>query len=80
MNVSLKTAMAVGFILAVPLFAAPALGAETRESEYKPSRYRAAEFAKAQAFVTTPMPILRALETDGLGRNDEECNMGCVDH
>jgi hypothetical protein len=80
MNVSLKTAMAVGFILAAPLFAVPALGAPPRELEHKSSRYQTADFANAQAFVTPPMPILRALETDGLSRNDEECNVGCLDH
>jgi hypothetical protein len=88
--------MALGFILAIPLFALPALGAPAHETGHKPAHHRAADFAKARALVNSP-PVLipeavlplgaeyhgqqRPLpETDGLSRADDECNFGCIDH
>jgi hypothetical protein len=96
MNALLRAPMRLAFTLAVSLFALPALGAPTHETGHKPTHHRVADFAKARAFlnpapVLFPEAILpsglenhdrlrRLPETDGLGRNDEDCNMGCVDH
>jgi hypothetical protein len=96
MNASHGAPMALGFILAIPLFVLPALGAPAHETGHKPSHHRAADLAKARALVSpssdlVPEAVLplgaeyhgqqRPLpETDGLGRADEECNFGCIDH
>jgi hypothetical protein len=96
MNASLRAPTALGFILAIPLFALPALSAPTHETGHKPTHHRAADFAKARALVSPP-PVLipeavlppepenhsrltTAPETDGLSRKDEECSFGCIDH
>ena len=42
-----------------------------------------ANFAKATALVAPAFPAARSPslpETDGLSRNDEDCNYGCIDH
>ena len=79
MNASPKVSMALGFILAFPLFALPALGASAPEVDQMQADHRVADIAKAKALVR---PATRALDarTDGLSRNDEDCNMGCIDH
>jgi len=96
MNASHGAPTVLAFILAIPLFALPALGAPAHETGHKQAHHHVADFAKARALVSTP-PVLvpeavlplgaeyhgqqRPLpETDGLGRNDEECNFGCIDH
>jgi hypothetical protein len=80
MNVSLKSPMTLGLILAISLLAVPARGAPAPKTMQEPAHHQMANLAKAQAFVGPATPVLRGEETDGLGRNDEECNMGCVDH
>jgi hypothetical protein len=81
MNVSRKVLAALGLILTVPLLAIPALGAPAPTAIQNPEHPQMVNFANAQAFVTSATaPILRAKEIDGLGREDEECNVGCVDH
>jgi hypothetical protein len=81
MNVSRKVLMALGFFLTVPVLAIPALGAPAPAAIRNPEHRQMFNFANAQAFVTSAAaPILRAKEIDGLGREDEECNVGCVDH
>jgi hypothetical protein len=95
MNACFRASMALGFFLAIPQIAFPALGAPTNGTGHKPAHHRVVAFAKARALVS-PAPVLipaavlpPGLEThgrpstpeaDGLGRNDEDCNMGCVDH
>ena len=96
MNASHGAPIALGFILAIPLFTLPALGDPAHDTGHQPAHHRAAAFAKARALVSPP-PVLipeavlplgaeyhgqqRPMpETDGLGRNDEECNLGCIDH
>jgi hypothetical protein len=79
MNTSLKAPMAVGFLLAMPLFALPAHGAPAYETGNKAAQSRLADFAEARAYVSSETPV-RALDTDGLSRKDDECNMGCIDH
>lgn len=95
MNASHGAPAALAFILAAPLFALPALSASAHDTGYRPAHHRAADFAKARALVSPPVLIPEAVlppgpenrgrlttvpETDGLGRNDEECNFGCIDH
>ncbi len=62
----------------------------------KPAHHHAADFAKARALVSpqpvlVPEAVLptgpenqgrltAAPETNGLGRADDECNLGCIDH
>jgi hypothetical protein len=93
-NASHGAPTALVFVLAIPLFALPALGAPAHDTRHQ--HHRAADFAKARALVSPPpVPVPEAVlplgaeyhgrqrplpETDGLGRGDEECNMGCIDH
>jgi len=51
MNVLIKTATALGFILAIPLFALPAHSAPAYEAGHKPPHHRIADSAKARALV-----------------------------
>jgi hypothetical protein len=80
MSVSIKSPIAFAFTVAISLFALPALGAPAHDTGHKPAQNRIADFANASAFVSPETGLSQALETDGLGRKDEECNMGCVDH
>ncbi len=80
MSVSFKAPMALGFLLAIPLFALPAHGAPASDTGHKPAQRRVADLAGATAYVSLGTPIAQAPETDGLSRKDEECNFGCVDH
>jgi hypothetical protein len=80
MNASHGAPAALGFILAIPLLALPALGAPAHETRQKPAHHRVADFANARALVSPAAPVLQAPETDGLSRKDEECNFGCIDH
>jgi hypothetical protein len=80
MNASHGAPAALGFILAIPLFALPALGAPAHDRGYQPAHQRAADFADAKAYASPRTPVSQAPETDGLSRNDEECNFGCIDH
>ena len=41
---------------------------------------RVADFAQARAYVSLVKPVAQAPETDGLSREDKECNFGCIDH
>ena len=80
MNASHGAPMALGFILAIPLFALPTLGAPAHETGHKPAHHPVADFAEARAYVSPTAPVAQTPETDGLSRKDEECNFGCIDH
>jgi hypothetical protein len=80
MSVSFKAPMAFGFLLAIPMFALPALGAPAHVAGSKPAHHRITDFAQATAYVSPVTPIAQARETDGLSRKDDECNFGCIDH
>ena len=56
MNASRGAPMALGFILAIPFFALPALGAPAREIGHKP-HHRVADFAEARAYVSPTAPV-----------------------
>ena len=83
MNVSVKTATALSFILAVPLFALPAHGAPAYEAGHKPLHHRIADSAKAGALVSpgSYVPAPGNPATDGLSRNPDDCaKYGCIDN
>ena len=83
MNVLIKTATALGFIFAIPLFALPAHGAPSYEAGHKPPDHRIADSAKARALVSSGsyVPAPRKPETDGLSRNPDDCvKYGCIDN
>jgi len=84
MNASIRALTAIGFILAIPLFAIPALGASPAHEEgHKTAHHRVADFAKARALVSpgSDVPAPREPETDGLSRNPDDCaKYGCIDN
>jgi hypothetical protein len=83
MNVLIKTATALGFILAIPLFALPAYGAPADGAGHKPPHQRIVDSAKARALVSpgSYVPAPRKPETDGLSRNPDDCaKYGCIDN
>jgi hypothetical protein len=83
MNVLIKTATALGFILAIPLLALPAYGASAYEAGHKPPYHRIADSAKARALVSSGsyFPAPRKPATDGLSRNPDDCvKYGCIDN
>jgi hypothetical protein len=84
MSVSFKAPMALGFLLAIPLFALPAQGAPVHGAAQEPARHQAhqsQDFAIARAFVSPAPAVFPAHETDGLSRNAEECSRGgCIDN
>ena len=80
MSASIKAPLAFGFLLAIPLFALPAHGALAYATGHKPAQHRVADFAQATAYASPVKPAAQAPETDGLSREDKECNFGCVDH
>jgi hypothetical protein len=95
MNACFRASMALGFFLAIPQVALPALSAPANETGHKPAHHRVVAFAKARALVSrapvlVPAAVLpRELEIhgplwtpepDGLSHNDEECVFGCIDH
>jgi hypothetical protein len=80
MNASHGAPTALGFVLAIQLFALPALGAPAHDTGYQPAHHRAADFAEARAYASPTTTFAQAPETDGLSRKDEECNFGCIDH
>jgi hypothetical protein len=63
MNASIRALTGIGFILAIPLFAIPALGAShAHEEGHKTAHHRVADFAKARALVTRdPLSPLRGI-------------------
>ena len=83
MNVSIKTATVLGFVLAVPLFALPAHGAPSYQTGHKPPHHRIGDSANARALVSpgSYVPAPRKPETDGLSRNPDDCaKYGCIDN
>ena len=80
MNASFKAPMALGLLLAIPLFALPAHGAAAYDTRHQATQRRVADFAQATAYVSPIAPIAQGRETDGLSRKDDECNLGCIDH
>jgi hypothetical protein len=73
-------ALAFGFALAVP---APAYAyvhsAHVYGHVHHATQAKIAPTARALAAVRTTSPAL-TVETDGLSRNSDDCNYGCIDH
>jgi hypothetical protein len=83
MNASFRAPIALGFILVIPLFPIPALGAPAHQAGHKTAHHRVADFAKARALVSpgSYVPAPRKPETDGLSRNSDDCEKyGCIDN
>ncbi|RBP09244.1 hypothetical protein DFR50_12281 [Roseiarcus fermentans] len=82
MNTLSNSTLALGLSL---VFASPhaAFAAGAPDPAPQPSHHRLDPFAKARALVPpaprVAAPAGRVPETDGLSRNTEECNYGCID-
>jgi hypothetical protein len=77
------TALSLGFFMAGA--AAANAGDASRTLMYELHAHRAVnhETVDPRASALAPAPIaalVRRGETDGLSRNDEDCNYGCIDH
>jgi hypothetical protein len=77
-----STAVALGILLAPS--AATYAASEGPSATPRRAVDHGMDFAKARALAPSMAPVLaperRAPETDGLSRNDEDCNYGCIDH
>ena len=80
MNSCFRAHAALGMIFAVAMFAIPASSTPLRELGHKAPYHQADDFTKASALARPAPTASAARGIDGLGRNDEECNFGCVDH
>lgn len=84
MSAVLKASAALGLWFVASAWSLPAFAASSRRVASPPERHPAADSAHASAlatpFVGPSSAPPRAPETDGLSRNDEDCNMGCIDH
>lgn len=73
--------VALGTVLAVPIDAFPADGAPVHK--HLMLRHKGGGMARATA-LTAPAPAASAPQriprTDGLSRDDDDCNYGCIDH
>ena len=86
MTAVLKTSIAFGLALAFsvgPYAAFAAAGSDLPQTS-RPTEESGFDKARALAptFRLRPAPDTRATETetDGLGRNDNDCKFGCTDH
>ena len=81
MNAYLKAPIALALILAVPLFARPALGAPAHETPHRPGHHHMTDFTAATALANPVARVPDEHETDGLSRNAEDCSRGgCIDN
>ncbi len=85
MKTHLKTSLALGLILILNGGAFSAYAASAPDKMTPPARHLHLKdsFAKAKALAPAAVPQApapRVPETDGLSRNDEDCNYGCIDH
>ena len=84
MKTRLQTSLAVGLILILNGGAFSAFAASASDTMTPPARHlNKGGFAKAKALAPVAVPhapVRRIPETDGLSRNDEDCNYGCIDH
>jgi hypothetical protein len=80
----LKTSIALGLMLTFSVapyaaFAADGSGLPQASTPTPESAFAKAK-ALAPAFRLPPALDNRGVETDGLGRNDDDCKYGCTDH
>jgi hypothetical protein len=80
MKMAFISVMALGVAAAAPVMSDPLDTAGVPTSGHLTIHHRAT-FAKATALAApSPVPSKPARETDGLSRNDDDCNYGCIDH
>jgi hypothetical protein len=72
--------LAVGFALTTPVPAYAQVGAQPIYKHKAHVDHFTAIPRTATALAPAPATAVRAPETDGLSRNDEDCNFGCIDH
>jgi hypothetical protein len=74
-------ALAFGFALAKPIPAYAQGGAQPTYKHNTHVRHFMAIPRTATALTPAPATAVRAPETDGLSRNDDDCSkFGCIDH
>jgi hypothetical protein len=83
MNTLIKSVLALGIILALPV-TGYAVGAEEPNPAHRTMHHHKEDFAKVTALAAprgaVVAPSAPSPETDGLSRNDEDCKFGCIDH
>ena len=82
MKTLFKASIVVGIILSLSAAAYPAESGGVVVHSHR-TVHHITNFAKATALAAPALPSARSPslpETDGLSRNDEDCNMGCIDH
>jgi len=83
MNTLIRSALVLGIVLALPV-TGYAVGAEAAKPAEHTMHHHKADLAKATALAAPKgavvAPAAPLQETDGLSRNDEDCNFGCIDH
>ncbi len=84
MKTVLKTSFTLALIAAIGAGTFPVFAASAPEAAPPAARHLRADFAKAKAIaprsLLPPAPAERVPETDGLSRNVEDCNYGCIDN
>ncbi len=74
---------ALGLTIAFNLSAYSVYAASAPDRTQPPAHHHKTDFGKANAVAPADRlqtPAEHVPETDGLGRNDEDCNFGCIDH
>lgn len=84
MTTRLKTCFALGLVLTVSTLSGAAFATEGADAKpaLRPAIARGLDKANAlaPALRLQQRPAARGAETDGLGRNDDDCRYGCLDH
>jgi hypothetical protein len=73
-------ALAFGFALTTPISVYAQVGAQPTYKHKAHVHHFMAIPRTATALTPAPATTVRAPETDGLSRNDNDCNFGCIDH
>ena len=84
MTIVSKATVAAGIVLAMASGLCPAQAESAQADRFKPAHAARADFGTASAlapdFGLRPSLGERVPQSDGLGRNDEDCKYGCIDH
>ncbi len=84
MTIVSKTAIAAGVVLAMASGLYPARAGSAQADGPKPAHAARADLGTASAlapdFGLQPSVGERVPQSDGLGRDDEDCKYGCIDH
>jgi hypothetical protein len=81
MKMAFTLSIALGVAAAAPAMRDPLNTASVPTSGHRTIHYRAT-FAMATALAAPSFVLSNRAsgETDGLSRNDDDCNYGCIDH